>query len=502
MSEARKKIFLFGTVLALVLGTFQACNRQSETEIESTYDHDNDDFTPTKEPIITPSPTPSSTPVPTEVPKETPKAVSDESETKEEEKSIVYVSDNKELREYLDYDHVSFDEVRNALHKNKNINDFYKEQISIFIDTLEENAPNIDLTCFYENLKKYETEEISREEMTKRKGENVDAYTSFNIDTAQTWMTIVETDIDFHDIAHELSHLFNYLVLETDKYIIVRQYEDQNGKGNSWSEGLTEWFNLFLFPSNSYSYPQQVADVKLAQSILKKSNVKMAEEFAEYDYNNLYDQLAKYLDLEELDQLYNYLDKEIKHKIGKEDAEQITTSEIQNKYDTLLKAMITSRAGALDSSEVYDIAKVFENSISVYFETTYEEDKKLDSSISDYLNQRILTTLLKYGIDKNNTVTIYKEDEDELLYYDINQLYFAVNLKKDQLTFIEKSVDAEGNVSYTDLKNIGRKDLSGYKIYLLSDLIEDVDTLDSITMNDVLEAYENQYSTAKQKVYE
>ena len=37
---------------------------------------------------------------------------------------------------------------------------------------------------------------------------------------------------------------------------------------------------------------------------------------------------------------------------------------------------------------------------------------------------------------------------------------------------------------------------------LLSDLIEDVDTLESITMNDVLEAYENQHTSGIQKVYE
>ena len=495
MSKARKKIILFGLVISMCLGTFYSCNHKSETEIESTYDHDNDDFEPTKKPVITPSPTPEST----EVPEETPNAVSDESETKEE-KSVVYVSDNEEVREYLDYDSVSFDEVKNALYQNENINDFYEEKIVTFINTLEEKVPNIDLTCFYENLKKLNMVEISKEEMIKRRGKGVAAYT--DLTAAETTIFILNTSIDLDTISHELLHLFNYLILETDQYVVMRMYEDQNGKGNSWSEGLTEWFNLFLFPSNECSYAQQVEDVKIAQSILKKSNVKMAEEFAKYDYNWLYDELAKYLDIEELDQLYNYLDKEKKYTSGKKDAEQITTSEIQNKYDTLLKAMITSRAGALDSSEVYKIAKVFANSISVYFKTTYKGDIQLDSSISDYLNQRILTTLLNYGIDKNNTVTIYKEDEDPLLYYDINQLYFAVNSTKDQLTFIEKSVDEEGRISYTDLKKIERTDFSGYNMCLLSDLIEDLDTLESITMNDVLEAYENQYTPEKQKVYE
>ena len=493
MSETKKKLLLFGIITTLGMGALlKACHHEAPTETVSISNdqQNNVEETPTPTEILT------ETPIPTEeMDQETNKT-----QTSQEVKEMIYVCDNEEVREYLDYDSVSFDEVKNALYENEKINDFYKEQISIFIATLEEKVPNIDLTCFYENLKKLNMVELSKEEMIERRGKGVAAYTAPT--ATETTIFILDTSKDLSTISHELLHLFNYLILETDQYVVMRTYEDQNGKGNSWSEGLTEWLNLLLFPSKTYSYVQQVKDVKIVQSILKKSNVTMAEEFAKYDYNWLYDELAKYLDIEELDQLYNYLDKEKIYTSGKKDAEQITTSEIQNKYDTLLKAMITSRAGALDSSEVYKIAKVFENSISVYFKTTYKEDKKLDSSIHDYLNQRILTTLLNYGIDKNNTVTIYKEDEEPLLYYDINQLYFAINSTKDQLTFIEKSVDDEGIVSYTDLKKIARKDFSGYNMCLLSDLIEDVDTLESITMNDVLEAYENQHTSGIQKVYE
>lgn len=315
--------------------------------------------------------------------------------------TILYIKNNQQVKDYLNYDHICFQDVRQVLKNNQNISLFYKEILMEVINQLEKKVPNIDLTCLYENIKLLTVEEISREEMVKRRGKKVVGYVDAKSHKIVIVPNLKNISLKIH---HETIHLLNYLLFKKDGKIFTRQYYDQEGNGYSLNEGLTEWLNTFLFGKKD-SYQVQVADIEIIRTILKQTKEEMAEHFSQGNYHYLYDELSNYLNKKDLNQLLKYFDKELKYQ--KENSVIITTSEIQAKYDTLLEAMIVSRRKKLDQKEIDKIYQLFKTSISNYFSSVYGNNP-LNEDFYKYLNNRMLHTLMQITSKKNYKKEKYK----------------------------------------------------------------------------------------------
>lgn len=489
MSDIKKKLLLIGIIAGLGTSIVSCHNQKKEpTHIDVYYEEFYDDLATkaknTQEPKATQEPQKEQTtkePKATEIP----------------EKETVYVNDNAEVREYLDYDGVSFDEVKQAVLNNSNISSYY-QYFEYFLNQLEKKVPNVDLTCFYENVKSLnEIEIISKKEMRKRtKTKNTIGYFS------PSEHKIVISELHAHVLSHEFIHMLNHLTLNTEDYIVIRSYTQEDSTFNSLQEGISEWLTLYLFSYNEISYAIQVEDVEIIRNILKISEEEFAQNFIQYDYNDIYDRLADYLSFKQIDQLLKLSSREIEPE---NHSSSIKASQIRKKYDLLLEAMIVSRDGVLNSHEIFEILQLFKKSQQYTANQEYKNDLNLTEGIYNYLTRRTFRTLLQYGMDTNNQINVFWNDEEELDYYDINHLYLAVSeTEKGKLqgNFVEEIFDAQGNSFYMGLNNLSVADLSDCQLVLVSDLLENYEDISSITMQELMYLYiDKYYNTEPQKVY-
>lgn len=483
MSDIKKKILLLG-VITTIGTTVLSCNNKNNDQNNTHYYEYQDDLSEDLDEN---------------------KEISKEPEKKQKpdlnkqiEKPIVYATDNMEVREYTNYDYVSFNDVRRELENNQNLTHLYKEEIAKVINKLESKIPNIDLTCLYENLKKLKVEEISENKMRKKGSMN--AYFS----PGEHKIVLIKNHKYIkHIVHHETIHMLSELNLDTEKYLVCKSYGGKNDFGRSYREGLTEWLNIILFPNDEYSksnvssYPIEVNDIEIIRTILKQSKQQIAEEFVNYNSDMLYNNLADYLSFDELDKLFNLSDKQLKQS----DIKTIKASEIKEKYDLLLTAMMVSKFGVINNYEIYDIAKLFKKSLNWYLNVQYVDDLGLTRNISDELMINIMETLYHYGMDINNDIKITstREDQDEIQYCNKNNLCLGYKQVNDRYEFIliEEYQDDQNNYYYINPNYILDTDLSDYNVIYIRDLIDDLDSYEKISIEELSQAFYDNYLSQK-----
>lgn len=82
-------------------------------------------------------------------------------------KGVTYCKDIEEFKKYIDIDvkNPTFEDLKNAIRKNENIDDIYKEWLYTGIDNLESSRINMDLTILYYNLNRIKIIEVSLDEI-------------------------------------------------------------------------------------------------------------------------------------------------------------------------------------------------------------------------------------------------------------------------------------------------------------------------------------------------
>lgn len=84
-----------------------------------------------------------------------------------EYEGIAFCKDIEEFKKYIDIDveDPTFEDLKNAVQKNENIDDRYKEWLYTGIDNLESSGINMDLTMLYYNLNRIKIIEVSLDEI-------------------------------------------------------------------------------------------------------------------------------------------------------------------------------------------------------------------------------------------------------------------------------------------------------------------------------------------------
>lgn len=419
-------------------------------------------------------------------------------EEPEESKEIetIQITDNDELTEYLGYNNVSFDEIQTVIRNNAKISEKYKNKILKVINKLEEKTPYIDLRCLYENIKLLDIEEISREEMTKRVGENVAGYFS-----SSEHKIVILKNGNNHAFYHEVIHMIIHLELNLGDYKIVKSF-NSNEMGDSFDEGFTEWLTLFLFEFEDMAYQQQVNNMDVIKYLLNENDEEFITDFTNYDYNNIFDKMANFLDLDQVETLFLLCDKEKRSLIdNNEEKTLIEDYEIEDKYDILMQALITSRAGVVNKEEILKIYNLLYKSYKYYLNGVY--NSKSDNNIVDDLQKKYFETLLQYAENPSNDIVIYNLEE-KINYYDINSLYLGVRKAEDGWSYIivEKYIDADSNQKYYFSNySLLNGDFSQFKCVPITSLISNMDVKNSVTGEELFNQYYNNYVNNKSKVY-
>lgn len=414
-------------------------------------------------------------------------------------KPIIYTTNNKEVMKYTKCKKISFNNIRCELKNNHNIHGFYHQEMEKIIDGLEKKAPNVDLTCLYHNLKRLKIEEISKEEVYKRTGKNMNGY----FVAKDHRLVINKTNLDRKRTVHrEVLHMLNHLWLETKNYVVHRSYVTKKNKGKSYQEGMLEWINEYLFPHDELNgHLLQKNDTEIIRNILNKDKQEFVEEYVNSDSDHLYNDLAKYVnfDFDQLDQLFSYTNQELEE-------EKIDVQQTQNKYDTLLEAMIVSRSGVLNAYEIYEIARLFNRSTDCYLSSRYQDTFNSGQSISSQMPKRVMETLSNYGLNIKNdlTITTANEEKENIPYLNKDQLYFGykrIGEDKYQYTLIEEYLDDKQRYRYINLNSLLQEDLSDYNIISIHDLVGDIENYKQISMDQLTQIFVDRYFSQKQSQY-
>lgn len=427
--------------------------------------------------------------------KQTPKIkVMPKKENTSRKKAIIFTKNNKEVMKYTKCKKIGFNHVRQELKNNHKIQGFYSQEIGEIINELEKKVPNVDLTCLYHNLKKLKIEEIPTEEVYKRTGENMNGY----FVAKDHRLVINKTNLDRKRVIHrEVIHMLNHLWLETKNYIVHRNYVNRKNMGRGYQEGMFEWINEYLFPHSELNgHLLQKNDTEIIRNILNKDKQEFIEEYVNSDIDGLYNDLAKYVnfDFKQLDEFFKYSNQELLE-------EKIDVKKAQNKYDTLLEAIIVSRSGVLNPYEIYDIAKLFNRSTDCYLSSRYQDSLNSGLNISNEMPKRVMETLSHYGLNVKNDLTITEENDDKMIYLNKDQLYFGykqVGDDKYQYTLIEEYLDDKERYRYVNLNSLLQDDLSNYNIISIHDLVNNIEDYKQISMEELTQIFIDRYFSEKQ----
>ena len=164
--------------------------------------------------------------------------VTDDYEVYEIVKAVnLLTTDGLEL--YWNEDNVTFDEVREALASNKNIDDYLADYINDFIDHLEMNMPNVNLACFINNVRNLRSESVGDLGMLRSCGSST-ATACFLADTTTIYYNKDRlNDENFEYIMyHEIGHMLLNGYKEVRGYTTFRHYTTATNTGFMVEEGL------------------------------------------------------------------------------------------------------------------------------------------------------------------------------------------------------------------------------------------------------------------------
>lgn len=167
---------------------------------------------------------------------------------------VIYVKNNDEFRKYVDNPNPTFEDIRKAIENNDKIDEKVRPLLNEYVDGVEKCYPELDLVCFYENIKRLYITYEEEEELAK-KGAAAYYDTSFgNVCFNKN------KDIDKNVAFHEFTHMFTESQIEKDDKIIYRSasamtYDEEQDKiieyGGSYLEAIDELFLYKVFGPES-----------------------------------------------------------------------------------------------------------------------------------------------------------------------------------------------------------------------------------------------------------
>jgi len=301
-------------------------------------------------------------------------------------RSLDVISDVSELDKYYT-DTFTFDDLRRTLDNNKNINEHYKGYCNKFIDALEKNLPNLDLTLFNDHLKNLKIIDVLDKEWPKYHSNAVGLYNkSDNI------IRIREgSENDMYVIFHELVHSFRLGHLETNNIHLNIDYRVDD-YGDTFNEAFTELVTDYLIADIGESYFEDINQLFLHYSeyatslfqILKLTeNEYTIYDFFNHDVEKLRIVLEKY-GLEDLIILYD-IDKDSNLIRDIVVADKTRIMDLESKLLSLRIRQEIEKGTEL--SEVYRLTGVFNNQDSKHvFEEITNCIKENDNWIYCYTN--------------------------------------------------------------------------------------------------------------------
>ena len=388
----------------------------------------------------------------------------EDTEYESEENKEIYLNKSSELSKYFD-ESVSFNDVRDAINNNYNLEEKDKENIIKVVDKLEDKTPSIDLRCLYENCKMLNIE---------RKDNNEDNPNTLAYFNPETHIMTLYSD-DMHYLSHEVLHMLNllYINLDDENINIILDARRKDNKITFLLEGFIEWFNLYLFDyEDKNAYPVQYNDISIFKYILNMSNSRLISAFTNSDYTGIKNSFGEILDKEELNDLFSICENSVElFNSGKKD----NKDDIKKKYDLLLKACINSRE-YLDSDSLYQIMLILKSSYINYYENNTD-------ITNEYFNK-----LVNLSYNKNNSIKLYDGEGNIINYCDIDNMYF-IGTEGVGYRIAESFRDENGKKKYylntkNKCYNVGDDDVVAPITALLND------NQDEVEIGDLMDRYE------------
>lgn len=345
------------------------------------------------------------------------------------------ISHTDDLKKYS-LDVVTFDELRKTLNSNEDIDDNYRFYCNLFIDTLEKQFPNIDLTLFNEHLKTLNIITVSVDEFS-------DEYVNGDYDTKKNIIRIKDgRQTNAEVIFHELIHCVRIGFLKLNDVELEIDYRIEC-YGQTFNEAFTELTANYLKLNMGHSYFDKTyrtysaygSYVSILYQILKLvEDEYMIEDFFNQDVNKLKNVLRKY-GLEDLIILYDidFKSSDIRDIVFDDD-NQIKSLEM--KLLSLRVEQELNKGTKID--DIYDISKVFYR---------YEEEE---------LYAEITNAIKNYGEYGYVYLNRAKLEPFKLKGYEYVDLYSNPNI----------NVFYNNNLVYSDTSYISLSEYLEYKLYI------------------------------------
>lgn len=335
----------------------------------------------------------------------------------------INVDNTVELQDYFD-DDVDFSDVEEAISLNDSLAEKDRKILLNLVRMLEKKAPTIDLRCLYENCKLLKV--IRESEYTNDKIAAV-------FDKDQHEFHIIEEDMDYHKINHEILRMINNLSLELEDGNILLKRDFRNKDHSTFLlEGFTEWFNIYLFGYQKTPYAIQVADVSMIQYMLDLNDDEFIQSFVNENASSITNLLEEYLTQEEISKFMGIGQKEYEKKT-------ITKKEMSRKYSILLKGLLESRGNSISSDEMYQMWSMLVQSYGDY-SNTYPEEISI-------MNEEFLS-ILRSSLDyTENDIVLLDNEKKEIKYCNINQMSM-IELENGNIYIGEEYLDENKDRCY------------------------------------------------------
>ena len=393
----------------------------------------------------------------------------------------ILVKNNDEFRKYVDNPNPTFDDVRKAVENNNNIDENVRPLLTEYIEELEKSYPNLDLVCFYENIKRlyitYETQEELEEYDRAAYYNRLEGFLCFNEDQ----------DIDKHIAFHEFTHMLTEAHIVKDDKKIVRsalswKYNETENKilefGRAYGEAIDEIFLMSIFgPETGKNYAtvyREYVDIINYATYLGISITDMQQSNVRY----IIEELEK-KGIEDIQHIIELMDTEEFSRNNTSDIELETDIRLECYllfFENLTKYKLEQNE---NPKQIYlDIMNLLENG---YIQETYgysmfyPEQKHLIQKTLNHV-QSIL------GI-KETSLKMQNEQMEDFLYIEQNDKGYNVYIlsaKKDEngniktyerFTDIECNIDSRYGEFYTTLieKNLIKWDDKGNFSFTLNE---------------------------------
>lgn len=381
--------------------------------------------------------------------------------------NTIYVQDNDEFRKYVENPYPTFGEVREAINNNLNIDNEVKMLLHKYIDSVENKYPNIDLVCFYHNVKRLSVKYTTKEKLNEM---NATAYYNRN----DGFICFLEGEkIDEYSAFHEFTHMLTESeIIKDDKNIIksCSGFVLENGTnnilqvGNSYIEGVDEVFLKNVFGEKnvlSYvSYYKEYIDIVSYFCDLGFSITDMAE----FNIRYIIDGMEKY-GIKDIKHIIELMDLDVFSKRSSSDIELETDLRMEI-YSIFFENYVNKKLEeGIDKNQIYfDVVSLLENGFiqrNYGYSTFFPEQQML---IQNTLNEVCDLLNINDKISEVNDKLV-----GDYFYIDFNNsdynikcnIYYAVtddmgNIKVyERFTNNEVSVDLRYGEFFSILKDEG-----------------------------------------------